>query len=228
MEYSQLAANIYKGCVHGCSYCYVPKCLRMKAEDFHASSVERNNVLNLLKKDCEEMRANADRREVLLCFTTDPYQPTDNTLTREALEVFDYYGINVQVLTKGGTRAIRDFDLMKENKWKFATTLLFCKESSRKKFEPNAASVSDRVDAIKQAHNMTIPTWVSVEPVIYPEEALYIMDKLSPFVDFWKVGKINHNAELERGVDWHKFVCEVKRIIPEEKLLIKNALKKYL
>lgn len=54
------------------------------------------------------------------------------------------------------------------------------------------------------------------------------MDKLSPFVDFWKVGKINHNAELERGVDWHKFVCEVKRIIPEEKLLIKKRIKKYL
>lgn len=54
------------------------------------------------------------------------------------------------------------------------------------------------------------------------------MDKLSPFVDFWKVGKINHNAELERGVDWHKFVCEVKRIIPEEKLLIKNALKIFI
>lgn len=228
MEYSQLAVNIYKGCVHGCSYCYVPKCLRMKPEAFHSSVSERKGVLDSLKKDCEYMRSVSDNREVLLCFTTDPYQPTDNTLTREALEVFDYYGINVQVLTKGGTRAARDFDLMKKNKWKFATTLLFSKESSRKKFEPNAASVSDRVDAIKQAHDMAIPTWVSVEPVIYPEEALYVMEKLSPFVDFWKVGKINHNAELERNVDWHKFVCEVKRIIPEEKLLIKNALKKYL
>jgi len=228
LEYSQLAVNIYKGCVHGCSYCYVPKCLRMKPEAFHSSASERKGVLDFLKKDCEYMRSVSDNREVLLCFTTDPYQPTDNTLTREALDIFDYYAINVQLLTKGGTRAARDFDLMKKNKWKFATTLLFCKESSRRKFEPNAASVADRVDAIKQAHDMAIPTWVSVEPVIYPDEALYVMEKLSPFVDFWKVGKINHNSELERNVDWHKFACDVKSIIPEEKLLIKSALKKYL
>ena len=228
LEYSQLAVNIYKGCLHGCKYCYVPKCLRTTAEEFHSKVSRRNAILESLEKDCQEMQKKSDNREVLMCFTTDPYQPADNTLTRKALEIFGEYGIKVQVLTKGGTRAVRDFDLLKKNDWKFATTLLFCKESSRKKFEPNAASVADRVEAIKTAHNMGIHTWVSVEPVIYPDEALYVINKLSPFVDFWKVGKINHNKELERGVDWHKFVCDVKRTIPEEKLLIKDALKKYL
>lgn len=228
LEYSPLAVNIYKGCLHGCKYCYVPKCLRTTPESFHATVSERKGVLDLLKRDCEYMRSVSDTREVLLCFTTDPYQPSDNILTRQSLEIFDYYKIRIQILTKGGMRAARDFDLMKKNDWKFATTLLFCKESSRKEFEPNAASISDRVSAIKEAHELGIQTWVSVEPVIYPDEALYIINKLFPYVDFWKVGKINHNPELERGADWKSFAESVKKMIPAEKLLIKNALRKYL
>lgn len=228
LEYSQLAVNIYKGCLHGCKYCYVPRCLRTTAEAFHAKVSWRNAILESLEKDCREMQTKSDNREVLMCFTTDPYQPADNTLTRKALEIFGAYGIRVQVLTKGGTRAVRDFDLLKKNDWKFATTLLFCKESSRKHFEPNAASVADRFTAIQLAHEMGIKTWVSVEPVIYPEEALYVISRLRPYVDFWKVGKINHSPELESSVDWKAFAERVQEIIPPEKLLIKNALKKYL
>jgi hypothetical protein len=37
-EYSPLAANLYRGCIHGCKYCYAPACLRLPADrraEFH-------------------------------------------------------------------------------------------------------------------------------------------------------------------------------------------------
>ena len=29
--------------------------------------------------------------------------------------------------------------------------------------------------------------------------------KVHGYVDFWKVGKLNHNKEVERGIDWPRF-----------------------
>lgn len=227
LEYSPLAVNLYSGCTHGCKYCYVPKCLRQTPERFH-SSVSDRNILKQLEEDCAEMRESNDSREVLLCFTCDPYHNGDTSLTRKALELFDEYRIKAQILTKGGTRACRDFDLILKNGWKFATTLVFSKEASRREWEPNAAPLADRVEAIKRAHALGIKTWVSIEPVIYPGQALYIIERLSDFVDFWKVGKINHFPEIERQADWKQFTSDVIRLIPPEKRLIKASLQKYM
>ena len=52
---------------------------------------------------------------------------------------------------------------------------------------------------------MGIYTWVSMEPVIIPDEALEVIRAAHSYVDFWKVGKLNHNKEVEQSVDWPKF-----------------------
>jgi hypothetical protein len=41
--------------------------------------------------------------------------------------------------------------------------------------------------------------------VIEPDQALEVIEVLHERVDFWKVGKINHNKELEAAHDWGKF-----------------------
>jgi len=43
--------------------------------------------------------------------------------------------------------------------------------------------VSDRIAGIK--------TWVSLEPVIDPEQAIELIRLLHPYVGHWKAGKIN-------------------------------------
>ena len=63
-----------------------------------------------------------------------------------------------------------------------------------------------RIAAIKAAHEMGIRTWVSLEPVIDPDQALELIEQIHPFVDHWKVGKLNYQ-NLE--VDWLKFREEV-------------------
>ncbi len=60
------------------------------------------------------------------------------------------------------------------------------------------------------AHDRGIKTWVSLEPVIDPEQALILVDTLHRYVSHWKVGKINHHPEAENGVDWVKFREQIK------------------
>ena len=70
LEYSGLAANLYKGCYHGCRYCYAPGVLRMKPAVFHFQPGLRSGVMEQLEKDA--VRMSGDMRMVLLSFTADP------------------------------------------------------------------------------------------------------------------------------------------------------------
>lgn len=55
-----------------------------------------------------------------------------------------------------------------------------------------------------------IKTWVSLEPVIDPGQALELIRELHPIVDHWKVGKLNYQA---LDVDWIKFREDVKALL---------------
>ncbi|MEN6547455.1 MAG: hypothetical protein ABFE07_15590, partial [Armatimonadia bacterium] len=112
LEYAPLACNIYRGCEHGCRYCFGPSCLFMPRESFHGSPQPRPGIIDALRREAPKYRG-TDKR-LLLCFTCDPYQPIDDEhrLTRQALEVLIENEVPSQVLTKGGLRATRDFDLL--------------------------------------------------------------------------------------------------------------------
>ena len=50
-EYAALATNPYRGCGHGCAYCYVPLVIKMPRKDFDAGATPRPNFLIKLRKD---------------------------------------------------------------------------------------------------------------------------------------------------------------------------------
>jgi DNA repair photolyase len=68
-EYSELACNLYRGCTHGCLYCYTPACMRTTGEKWHAQAEPRLNVIKNLEKDAMKLRG--DARRVLFCFLSD-------------------------------------------------------------------------------------------------------------------------------------------------------------
>src|SRR3990167_2282165 len=86
-EYAPLATNPYRGCGHGCAYCYVPLVLKMKRTEFDAGAKVRPDYLKSLRKDAEKYQAHKITEQVMLSFTTDPYHPGDNAMTRKALVV---------------------------------------------------------------------------------------------------------------------------------------------
>ncbi len=228
-EYAPLALNIYTGCEHGCLYCYAPNCLQRNREDFHSRPTPRKDLLAGLAKEALKYSGTADR--ILLCFTCDPYQPCeeDYGTTRQALRQFVDAGAPFQILTKGGTRAVRDFDLLEKGDGAFATSLVWTDDKDRQHWEPKAAPVEDRLAAIAEAHRRGLPTWVSIEPVIDPAQALHIIRDHSDIVDTWKVGKLNHHpAAID--IDWQAFTDELYLALIESgrPYLVKESLRLYL
>jgi DNA repair photolyase len=206
-EYSELAANLYSGCDHGCTYCYAPAALR-KTKEVFVISKPRDNVIRKLAADVAEMSRNNDQRNVLLCFTCDPYQhiETEHHLTRQAIQLFNNNNIHYTILTKGGKRSEPDLDLIatRPDLGTYACTLVFVDEDRRRHYEPNAAPTQERIEVLEKAHRMGIRTWVSLEPVFDPYQTVELIHQTQGFVDLYKVGKLNYLQEA-KSVDWNKF-----------------------
>src|SRR3989304_615713 len=125
----------------------------------------RKTILPELRKQAPSFSG----KEVLFCFTSDPYQhlETESNITRQAIEILHANNIRVTILTKGGSRSIKDFDLLKFGD-KYGATLTFVNPEDSLKWEPNAALPEDRISALREAKKQGIETWASLEPVISP------------------------------------------------------------
>jgi DNA repair photolyase len=204
--------------------------MRTTGEKWHAAAEPRRNVISQFEKDAWKLRG--DNRQILFCFLCDPYQPIERTerLTRQALEIVAKTGLNNQVLTKGCADLIlEDMELMKLARTQLGITLCFSDDVTRKDWEPNASTVNDRLEILKAAHKAGVFTWVSLEPVIDPDQALDVIRKAHKYVKFWKVGKLNHMKGVEQTVDWVKFLCDVEKLLTKfgAQYYIKNDLRSF-
>lgn len=203
-EYSPLAANPYRGCGHKCSYCYVPNVLRMSREEFDEGAIPRPDFLKLLTADAKKYEAAGKHGQVMLSFTTDPYYPGDNTLTRQVLQTLQEHGLGICTLTKGGSRAKRDLDLFRPKRDAFASTLTSMDDFFAKKWERGAAPPTDRVHALRTFHDAGIFTWVSLEPTLDVESSLAVLRATHEFVDLFKIGRVNY-LPITKTTDWKTY-----------------------
>ncbi len=202
--------------------------------EIHAlPKLRKLDLIKELTKDAVKLQQAKDARQILLCFTCDPYQKLDeeHRLTRRALQILFEHQLNVAILTKGGKRSERDFDILAANKdkAKYGVTLVFADDAEALKREPGAALTSERITSLKKAHDLGIKTFVSLEPVYYPADAFKLIHQTHEFVDQFKVGKLNYRPEAKE-VDWRKFAKEVeqKLISLKKDYYIKEDLKKLL
>jgi len=213
-ELAPLGVRLYLGgCAYGCLYCYGHRTMRRIRQAFEKHARLRPEVLRCLDRDAQRMRG--DDREILITFSSDPYQPLEMQwgTTRRAIQILIEHGLRVMILTKGGMHAARDFDLLETyEKCRFGTSVVFTNQADASQWEPNAPPVADRIQAIHQAHGRGIKTLVCLEPVIDPDQALELIRMLHPVVGHWEVGILNYR-KLPRPVDWLQFRANAKRLL---------------
>lgn len=208
-EYSDKghAANIFKGCDHGCRYCYaagmMSKFKGQPREKYHEAMDVVDDLFARLANDCRDHLA----EYIFLCFLCDAYPANADLhgITRECIKIIVESGNRVNILTKGGTRAVKDFDLLvRDRKNKLGATLTFVNDADSRAWEPQAALPDDRLQMLSAAKDAGISTWASIEPVIYPDASLAIMELAIPYVDEFKIGKWNHDPRAN-AIDWKDF-----------------------
>lgn len=228
-EYAKLATNPYRGCGHKCAYCYVPKVLRMERPEFDAGAFPRPDFLRLLERDAAKYAAHGITEQVMLSFTTDPYHPGDNALTRDVLATLQAYGLGVCTLTKGGARALRDLDLFRPGRDAFASTLTSLDEAFSIKWERGAALPDDRIATLRAFHRAGIFTWVSLEPTLSTEASLAIIEHTHEFVDLYKIGRANY-LPMTSTTDWERYTHRILELVNRlgVRHYIKHDLQRYL
>jgi len=212
-EYSPLACNLYMTCSHGCRYCYVPQTIKKTKEQFFVSAPARPGILDALDKDARRMALFGEiDKEVLFCFTCDPFQSLEDGIAESALQIMAQHKIPFVTLTKSGTKAIH---LLKHYSPRdaFAVSLTLHNPDWSKKWEPSAALPQDRLDGLRAAHEAGIRTWASMEPVINAAESLAVIEAALPFTDHFKIGAISGVPTVVQAVNWKRFHDEAIKMI---------------
>ena len=209
--------------------CYVPRVLRMKREEFDAGAIERPDFAKKLSKDARKYQAADITEQVMLSFTTDPYHPTDSSLTRETIQILQAHGLAVCTLTKGGSRALRDLDLFRSERDAFAATLTTLDNDFSQKWEAGAALPQDRIETLKKFHAAGIFTWVSLEPTLDCDSSIAIIEATHNFVDLYKIGRANY-LPMTATTDWEVYTNRILETVNrlDVKHYIKKDLQKYL
>ncbi len=167
------AVNPYRGCEHGCIYCYArPSHAYLGYSpglDFETKLVFKPDVAEQLERELRKPGYVA--RPLALGSNTDPYQPVERTLklTRSVLEVLERFGHPLSIVTKSAG-VVRDADILGRmakrglvRVWLSVTTL---DPALARKMEPRAATPTRRLAAVTALAAAGIPVGVLAAPMI--------------------------------------------------------------
>lgn len=165
--------NPYRGCEHGCSYCYArPTHAYLGLSpglDFESRLFAKPNAAELLER--ELAAPGYQPREIALGANTDPYQPIERQfrITREILEVLARTNHPVTIVTKSAS-VVRDIDLLapmaEKGLARVAISLTTLDGKLARVMEPRASTPAKRLDAIRQLVAAGVPTAVLTAPII--------------------------------------------------------------
>ena len=157
---SEYTSKIYKGCTHGCVYCYAPS-LTHDERRWGRFVDAKVNAPEVLERELRGLR----RDGVFLSSASDPYQPVEAKyrLTRKCLEVLLRHEFPVSVLTRSPL-VLRDLDLLKKFVWVKVGVSITSVPTRR--FEPGVPPLERRIETLARLSGAGITTWVSLAPVI--------------------------------------------------------------
>jgi DNA repair photolyase len=165
--------NPYRGCEHGCIYCYArPTHSYLGLSpglDFETQIIAKSNLADALTRELQAKRYMPSA--VAIGTVTDAYQPVERELriTRSVLDVFSQCHHPVSIITKG-SGVERDIDLLapmaKRGLAMVVVTITTLDALLARQLEPRAAAPHRRLRTIRTSVDAGIPVGVSVGPQI--------------------------------------------------------------
>ncbi|MGH8752085.1 MAG: PA0069 family radical SAM protein [Burkholderiales bacterium] len=165
--------NPYRGCEHGCIYCYArPSHAYVNLSpglDFETRLFAKVNAAELLREALAKPGYHCD--VIALGMNTDCYQPIEKEyrITRGILEVLAECEHPVGMVTKSAM-VERDLDLLQamaqKNLVSVYVTITTLDHEIARRLEPRAAAPARRLQVIKKLSEAGVPCGVMVAPVI--------------------------------------------------------------
>jgi DNA repair photolyase len=169
----EASINPYRGCEHGCIYCYARpthEYLGMSAGlDFETRILVKHDAPELLRRALASSRWKPT--VLALSGVTDSYQPAERKLrlTRRCLAVLAEFRNPVAVVTKSYT-VTRDADLLGElaacRAASVSISLTTLDPELQRRMEPRASAPARRLAAIEHLARAGIPVGVLVAPIV--------------------------------------------------------------
>jgi DNA repair photolyase len=169
----QASLNPYRGCEHGCIYCYARpfhEYLGFSAGlDFESKIMVKEDAPELLRRELSSPKWQP--QVIFMSGVTDCYQPVERKLrlTRRCLEVLAEFRNPVFIVTKNQL-VTRDIDVLSElarhqavSVWLSITTL---DPQIRRVMEPRTSPPAARLAALRELSKAGIPVGVNAAPMI--------------------------------------------------------------
>lgn len=165
--------NPYRGCEHGCIYCYArPSHAYLGLSpglDFETKLFYKPDAARLLTEELR--RRNYRPAPIALGANTDPWQPVERRLgiTRAILEVLETWQHPVSIVTKSAL-ILRDVDILRRMAAKSLVHVMVSLTSLdpqiKRSLEPRAASAAARLHTIRSLREAGVPVGTLIAPVI--------------------------------------------------------------
>jgi len=205
--------NPYRGCEHGCVYCYARPTHAYHGLspglDFETRLFAKPNAAGLLRA---ELAARGYRcKPIMLGANTDAYQPLERErrITRSVLELLHETNHPALVITKSNL-VTRDVDLLaamaKRRLVSVAISVTTLDHRLANRMEPRAARPSLRLKAVRTLSDAGVPVMVMVAPIV-------------PALTDWEIERIL-DAAAEHGANAAGYVLlrlplEIKDLVTE-------------
>ncbi|MDF2959350.1 MAG: radical protein [Paenibacillus sp.] len=181
--------NPYRGCQHGCSFCYARSThsfLGEEADDaFQSHIFLKSDAPAVLRGQIEKRlrgkKPNRDWGQVAIGTATDPYQQIESKamLTRGCLEVLAEFQIPVTITTRSPL-ILRDLDIL--HKLPLITvniSISTLNNSIWRHFEPSTPSPAQRLQTVERLRKEGIPAGIFVAPILpYITDGEVALDEL--------------------------------------------------
>jgi DNA repair photolyase len=194
--------NPYRGCAHGCSFCYARSThsfLGMGVDDsFQNHIFIKTNAAEALEGQLQrKLRKHAGSKKsmikevgrVVIGTATDPYQPIEAKalLTRECLKILARYGIPTMITTRSPL-ILRDLDILQEmNILTINISINTLNPNLSRAIEPAAPFPMNRLETVRQLVGHGLPAGIFMAPIL-PK----LTDSTEQLEDLIKQAKLNH------------------------------------